>query len=388
MKKFFLLCGVLIFWGSCKTSPTFVAVPFEPFEIRKIVEKGIQPVVIQAGKGVWPAVTYKELSPLRLDAKKIKIAVLGDTGCRLKESHGKGSYQNCNLTQEWPFPEIVQSLVKESYDFAIHLGDYHYREQCSDKKLCSGYTNSIGYGWNAWWDDFYGPSQALFKKSPVLLVRGNHEDCNRAYAGWGPISAGNKKFEDVCTETEPYQWIEIGDLVFINFDNAAFEDRKPTPEKQKEKWIQALREISNRITQLKSKKEIWFIAHKPVLGFVPVGAQQEPSAIGEYLKVLLEETGLVKKIDYILAGHIHNQQLVFSQKDLLQIIVGHSGAALDPFGHKITNKKMISTTDSSSRFGYGLFERKSFKNWKFIFKDVKGKTDLSCTVRNKKINCR
>src|SRR3989344_83386 len=312
MNKILILSLALLFWGSCKTTPSFFVFPFETFQIRKIVDKGVQTVELQANQAAWPDVTYKELTPLKLNSKKIKIAVIGDTGCRLKESKGVGTYQNCNLTNEWPYAHIVQSLVKESYDFAIHTGDYHYREHCSDKKLCSGYAKSVGYGWNAWWDDFYGPSQALFKKSPLLLVRGNHEDCNRAYSGWGPLSVFNKKFADICEEIEPYQWIEMDDLVLINFDESGFEDRKPSLEGQRLQWLRELKNISERISQLKTKKEIWFLAHKPVLAFYPENKTAEPVAIDEYLKALLSESGLIKKIDYFLSGHIHSQQLVIS----------------------------------------------------------------------------
>lgn len=389
MKKILILSATLLFWGSCKTTPTYNTVPFETFEIRKIVDHGLQPVVIRSSQKEWPEVTFKELTPLKFDSKKIKVAVIGDTGCRLSEARGKVDYQNCNLSDEWPFAEIIQSVVKETYDFAIHTGDYHYREQCTDKKLCPGYTKSVGYGWNTWWDDFYGPAQLLFKKSPVLLVRGNHEDCYRAHAGWGPISAYNKKFADKCDEIEPYQWIEIGDLVFINFDDSAFQDRKASPEEKRQEWLKVMRGLSQRITELKTKKEIWFMAHKPVLGFIPTrNLEDDPFSIADYLKVLLRESGLAEKIDYFLAGHIHNQQLVLSEKDMLQIVVGNSGSSLDPFGRKIMNDKMISTTVTDRSFGYALFERQGFKNWKFLFKNVKGETDLVCTVKARKISCR
>lgn len=388
MKKILVLSLALLFWGSCKTTPSFFVFPFETFQIRKIVDKGVQTVELQATQTAWPDVAYKELTPLKLDSKKIKMAIIGDTGCRLKESKGTGTYQNCNLTGEWPFADIVQSLVKESYDFVVHTGDYHYREQCSDKKLCPGYAKSVGYGWNAWWDDFYGPSQALFKKSPLLFVRGNHEDCNRAYSGWGPLSVFNKKFADICEEIEPYQWIEMGDLVLINFDDSGFDDRKPSLEGQRLQWLREMQNISERISQLKTKKEIWFVSHKPVLAFYPEEKTNEPVAIDEYLKTLMSESGLIKKIDYFLSGHIHSQQLVISEKDMLQIIVGHSGSALNPFVRKIRSDKLISNTDTNKSFGYALFERKGFKDWKFTFKNVKGKTDLICTVKAKKVNCK
>ncbi len=92
-------------------------------------------------------------------------------------------------------------------------------------------------------------------------------------------------------------------------------------------------------------------------------SKTEPLAIKDYLRALMTEAGLINKIDYFLSGHIHNQQLVLSEKNQLQqIIVGHSGTALDTFGQKIKNSKMISTTESKTSFGYAIFERTGFKN--------------------------
>jgi|GEM_PF-7095139 len=378
----------LLLWVGCKASTSIFKFSFAPFEIRKIVSQGIQAVEIQASGREWPKLKYKDVEPNLFKANKLKMAVIGDTGCRLTEAKGRGFYQNCNLSNEWPYAQIVQSLIKENYDFAVHTGDYHYREQCTDEKLCPTYSKSVGYGWNAWWDDFYGPSLELFKKSAILFVRGNHEDCNRAYSGWGPLSAYNKEFKSKCEDMEPYQWIEMGDLVLINLDDSAFQDRKPSSDKVKNHWLQMLKEISKRISALAIKKEIWLLTHKPIAGYVPDAKLPEPFAIADYLKTVITESGLINQVDYFLSGHIHNQQLVLEDKKLLQIIVGHSGTALDPFGRKIKNSKMISVTESKDSFGYALFERKGFKHWNLIFKNKMGTTELFCKIKEKKVSCK
>lgn len=428
--------SALLFWGGCQTAPTVYNPDFTTFEVARLTSNGIEVVEIKPPQkngwnsqtNTWPEVTFfpaqkptfafnsdeadqRNVSPQstlpangyprsasKLGAhlgkskqphfNKLKIAVIGDTGCRLKESQDKKSYQNCSDSKEWPYPQIIQAVVKETFDFAIHTGDYHYREHCTDPKLCPGYTKSIGYTWGTWWDDFYSPTQPLFAKAPMLLVRGNHEDCERAFSGWNAVSPLNKKFSDSCTEVEPYQWIDLGDIVFINFDDSAFEDRKPMKPEDQLEHLNVLKEITKRVEALKGKKEIWFLAHKPVYSYLPNKKDPaNPNTITPNLQTAMAAAHLLKKVDYILSGHIHNQQLVFDQSDLVQIIVGHSGSALDPFGQKIKNKKLISTTAGKYNFGYALFERQGFKKWSMHFKSQDGATELSCKVNHKKVNC-
>jgi len=317
--------------------------------------------------------------------------VIGDTGCRLKESSNGSVYQDCSQPREWPYSDVVKSLENENYNFLIHTGDYHYREQCTDKKLCPGYAKYVGYVWGAWWDDFYGPTQPLFKKAPLLLVRGNHEDCNRAFAGWAPLSAiSDRKFQDACVAVEPFQWIEMDDIVFINFDNSSMEERKEFSAADASMWTERFTQLKNKIETLKGKKEIWFLSHKPMFGYVPHEKDAEPKAIGTFMSDLLKKSGLYDKVDIFLAGHIHTQQVVpLNQKPTpkLQLVVAHSGTSLDPFGRKILTDKILTTTENKYSFGYAVFEKLGFKKWKFVFKDTKGEAQLDCQSNKNKVVC-
>ena len=47
---------------------------------------------------------------------------------------------------------------------------------------CAG--SPWGYGFDAWQADFFSPARQLLAAAPWIVVRGNHESCNRAGQGW------------------------------------------------------------------------------------------------------------------------------------------------------------------------------------------------------------
>jgi hypothetical protein len=69
------------------------------------------------------------------------VAVLGDTGCRLKAAKGDnaaavhdtdeadeieegGKFQDCNNTDDWPFAPMSATIAKAKPDVVVHVGDY------------------------------------------------------------------------------------------------------------------------------------------------------------------------------------------------------------------------------------------------------------------------
>ncbi|HSS77422.1 MAG TPA: hypothetical protein VLV54_11825 [Thermoanaerobaculia bacterium] len=53
-----------------------------------------------------------------------KIAVIGDTGCRIKcDPDGKCEVQNCNDPKKWPFARVAAKVAQEHPDIVIHVGD-------------------------------------------------------------------------------------------------------------------------------------------------------------------------------------------------------------------------------------------------------------------------
>ena len=59
-------------------------------------------------------------------AQPRRILVLGDTGCRIKQSDN--IYQDCSNPAAWPFRALAMAAAQEHPDLVVHVGDYHYRE--------------------------------------------------------------------------------------------------------------------------------------------------------------------------------------------------------------------------------------------------------------------
>ena len=154
-----------------------------------------------------------------------RIVVFGDTGCRLAS---RDATQDCNDINSWPFPRIAAMAAAARPDLVIHVGDYHYREEACpvDHAGCAG--SPWGYGFDAWNADFFSPAAPLFAAAPWVLVRGNHEDCNRAGEGWFRF-LDRLPMEPACRDFTGAFVARLGDFGIVVVDGAKAEDPKGDP---------------------------------------------------------------------------------------------------------------------------------------------------------------
>jgi hypothetical protein len=133
--------------------------------------------------GTTSAVVAGQSLPLP-KANPQTVVVIGDTGCRLETGNG---FQPCNDPTQYPFATIAGYAAAVRPDLVLHVGDYQYREtECpagmSSASGCGG--SPWGYGWDTWEADLFVPGAPLLAAAPWIMVRGNHEMCNRAGQGW------------------------------------------------------------------------------------------------------------------------------------------------------------------------------------------------------------
>jgi Calcineurin-like phosphoesterase len=154
-----------------------------------------------------------------------RIVVIGDTGCRLKAGE---PIQDCNNPKSWPFSHIAAAAAAARPDLVIHVGDYAYRES-----LCpEGEAKCVGspepYGWEAWKADFFKPAKPLLEAAPWIMVRGNHELCQRAGNGWFRFldisetgSADISGFELPCLDSTSAYIAKLGAFGVMVVDGAS-----------------------------------------------------------------------------------------------------------------------------------------------------------------------
>lgn len=348
--------------------------PEEQFQKIKIEKKHLTTQELVA--------TYPKL------AQPHKIAILGDTGCRLKESALKRTYQDCSNPKKWPFPAVMKSLEKEKPDFIIHLGDYHYREQCTPGKPCQRMSPSVGYGWEPWKLDFFEPSKTALKQSPWLIVRGNHEDCNRAFLGYKTLLR-TVDWQHSCDDTDELQIITLGNLAIINLDSSAITDMPDFSEKSQALWKKHFDSLNAKIISLHVTR-IWLVTHKPAYGLVRLAGTFAP--VNMNLRKYLENASWTKKVEVIFGGHIHNSQITRTKDSPLQLVIGNGGTELDSSKKIPTEENLNALNYEKARFidhdfGYVIATDIETENPKLEFHEANGKIIFSCHTKNKGEDC-
>ena len=93
-----------------------------------------------------------------------RIAVIGDTGCRVNDWEKK--YQACNDSEAWPFARVAESVADWHPDLIVHVGDYLYRESPCPTNFGGCEGNLHGDNWATWDADFFDPAASLLGSAP------------------------------------------------------------------------------------------------------------------------------------------------------------------------------------------------------------------------------
>lgn len=251
-----------------------------------------------------------------------RIAVIGDTGCRMK---APDSFQDCNDPNGWPFTQTATTAAAWDPDLVIHVGDYLYRETpCPEGNTgCAG--SPVGDTWATWTADFFTPAGALLDAAPWILIRGNHEDCYRAGAGWFRYLDPRPMPQECQPYTDPWA-LTIGDVRAVVLDVASAQDTKADTA-----VTAAFESIFDKAVALAGGGPTWLLTHRP---FWSIGAGKDGQAI-EWSTATYNESGFAdqsNKFDLVIAGHVHMSQLLWFTPEsgrAPQLIAGDGGTKLD-----------------------------------------------------------
>lgn len=338
-----------------------------------------------------------------------RIAVIGDTGCRLK---GEALlFQACNDAAAWPFQAVADAAAALEPDLVLHVGDYHYREsRCPLFNAgCAG--SPWGYGWDAWEADLFAPAQKLLSAAPWVVVRGNHETCDRAGQGWWrlldprPLTPGqtcDDPADDARGDTSapyavPFRLADGRDTQFVIFDSALASNSplaatSPLHQTYRAQFEQAFALVARQPGSL-------FIVHHPVLAFSPrTGFADAPwpgnAALQSVLAKLYPNRYFPGDVGGVFSGHTHLFEVAsFATPQPAQFVIGHGGDWLDrPLAERLPPERQpapgatVNHLYSTAEFGFATLEADA-GGWRLDERDPAGAVRARCTLRERKAIC-
>ncbi len=313
-------------------------------------------------------------------AKPERILVLGDTGCRIKGA----AIQACNDPDKWPFPRLAAAAAALKPDLVIHVGDYLYRESpCPPgNQGCAG--SPWGDNWTTWQADFYSPAAPLLAAAPIVLVRGNHEDCSRTGPGWLRLH-GPSAFDPAapCIPHLPVYTIDLGAVRLAVMDDATAQD---TELNRDDSPVYAA-----ELTGLAAiPAPVWFVHHRPIWAAVtgplgiPIGGNL---ALIDAVRLtsLHGEPPIASTVELMLSGHIHSFEAInYAGPVPPQIVAGNGGDNLHATpenlrGAQFQGHSGVTVADGLSVDGFGfLLMTRTEGGWSIDLYDPAGKATGQC----------
>jgi hypothetical protein len=309
-----------------------------------------------------------------------RILVLGDTGCRIKGS----ALQACNDPVKWPFPQLAAAAAALKPDLVVHVGDYLYRESACPlgNQGCAG--SPWGDNWITWQADFYTPAAPLLAAAPIVLARGNHEECERAGPGWLRLQ-GPSSFDSAapCAKHLSLYTVDLGALRLAVMDDATAEetelDRDASPV------------YAAELTGMAAiPAPVWFVHHRPIWAAVtgplgiPIGGN---FTLIDATRIAAQRNGplIAPNVELMLSGHIHTFEAInFTKGVPPQIVAGNGGDDLlitpkNLRGTQFLGHSGVTVADGLSVGGFGfLLMTRAANGWTIDLYDSAGNKTRTC----------
>ena len=327
-----------------------------------------------------------------------RVVILGDTGCRISIGN---VYQACSDPTQWPFSVISSAAAAMKPDLVLHVGDYEYRDNpCPPgNTACAG--QPWGYGSDAWAADFFSPGAPLLAAAPWVMVRGNHEVCNRAGQGWyryldpnpfdgtGVKTCDNPTYDNTGNYNDPWA-VSFGDTQFIVFDSSNTSKSAYAPAA----FMPYTTELSEAASLASNANLLsMFAVHHPVLGY----SAASPPTIGNaglqsVMSAAYPGNYYPPNIAIAIHGHVHDfQALSFGSNHPATFVAGNGGdnldtalpAVFDPNADLPAPNTLVNAFAFSQEFGFMVMDRVGAvgaKNWKFTSYRTNGTLIAVCTM--------
>jgi Calcineurin-like phosphoesterase len=305
------------------------------------------------------------------------IVVIGDTGCRMKDQE----QQNCGDIYDWPFPKITQTIAAVHADLVVHVGDYYYRENNCPAVMtkCENRWGDTSISWNA---DWLSPGKPLFAAAPLVLTRGNHEDCNRGGAGWyrylDPGDATKTCAAGTVDGSMPWAATFDGLRIVVG-DSAGDPSDTASDATRIGYYTTAFRAAQSLAAE--AHGETWFVTHRP------------PYANANETQAILGMKWNFAPFGVVLSGHIHDFETIDLAGYAPMIINGESGDDMDDAGTAaaaIRDLKAYTFATpppfGTKQFGFAVYTRNA-NRWTISLRDVDGIERRACSLTKGSAGC-
>ncbi len=365
--------------------------------------------------------------PASMPACVRSMAILGDTGCRLKKGN---PVQACSSPASWPTATIARRVANSRPDVILFLGDFTYREmECpvASLRLCAGSPSPIaGMPFKdsaaTWLVDTLIPLAPMLRVAPLIIVRGNHELCSRGGNGYLLLFDPRPDTATLCAPTagpdgslvpatppptNPYVVdlpISAGRTTrLILTDSADGSDAGITAQAP---LLRVGYRKANEFARPQRGVEPWLVVHQPSLGIVPVEDVSATSPWGTQDQAAAS-VGLLSRYRMIMSSHIHLAEAVQVPGQPGQLILGNGGTQLElvpsvtvPTYGQLQNPDSspsiagvppyppASRVWSDIRFGYTIAHPGAQPGqWNFRLRGVSGDLFATCTLRGRDLTC-
>ena len=321
-------------------------------------------------------------------AKPNKILLIGDTGCRLK---GK-QVQSCNDMSEWPFRLGADMSTQFKPDLVLHVGDMHYRESaCPIGNLgCAG--TPFGDSWEVWKADFFAPGDSLLAAAPWIMVRGNHEECERGGKGWARLldsyAFDSSSGAAGCLGPQKPYTVDIGGVTVFVMDVSTASEKVNATQVE---WYRPQFEAASSIPG-----PVWLTFHRPIWA---ADSLKKGVFTGDNKTLAVAARHSIgPNVQMMLSGHHHTFEIMSYVQDLpVQVVSGHGGDDLSPIapttvkGIKMEDVEVKDGIGRPKVFGFSMMERNeadpSGKSWKLTGYDTHGQVIGACAIEGRNLRC-
>ena len=376
--------------------------------------------------------------PSKLPATFSKIAMLGDTGCRVDDDADPADIdvQDCSKStgtspsDYWPLAANARSIAREKPDLTIFTGDFFYREdpcptgyelKCggSPPPIASYQFNDTDYGWMA---DVFIPMAPMLRAAPILAVRGNHEQCDRGGNGWflffevstslSPAACAPGVIGGPTTKNISPSWsfdapIRNGRTLRIVAVDSAYGRNFDITD-----WVPTQRlayESAAELSRPAKGRESWLLTHRPMFGLEPVEEAVPGLLPWTSTDQAAASFGLTSNYQLMVASHVHVAQVVKIPGQPPQMVVGNGGSKPDigdqssyarpaygplskadgtPLSPDYQPYPNSSYDWTAVKYGYVIATpSRQAKQWSMTHKDSTGKSFATCSLSGRQMTC-